>query len=532
MSIYSKSKLIRKFQRKFFTSRLEGKYISSFFEDLSQDDSNGKKIVIYAAIPYAYLTPFEVLLYNGLIAEGWDVKYYVYDEGVSIHELTTSRYSFTQRKKFIKNNWSLGKKFLEAANVKYSIIPSIPSKFSEILNKENSLQSILNFEHDGFNLGAIVKRVMFRHYKSVDIYDREDTLNIAKEYLKTVLMNYFNSKSIIDDYEPDIFMFSHGIYCSWEVVAEVCQKLNIDYVCYDRGKTRSSMNFNWNQSAPDWSFESAWLEFKDISLNKIEQNMVDKYFSERELQLTDVYAYNTKKKFDDIDSFKKSLGIAPNQKVITFFSNLIWDAANLGREEIFGSFLEAITYTLESFNKSDDIKFLLRPHPAERILGTNQKYSDLLTCFDDNLSIIDENLEANSFSVLEITDIAVTHTSTIGLEMAMLGKPSIILGATHYKGKGFTIDPSSALEYIQSIKDCLSILASEGPNAQIQKVAKKYFYMMMFLYQKTIPVSHFGEAFNSYEYPSFEALMNEDSTFQEILKEIKSSDHSSFVKWK
>jgi capsule polysaccharide export protein KpsC/LpsZ len=151
---------------------------------------------------------------------------------------------------------------------------------------------------------------------------------------------------------------------------------------------------------------------------------------------------------------------------------------------------------------------------------------------DDRLCVIDEDMDINSFSVLEITDVAVTHTSTIGLEMAMLGKPSIILGSTHYKGKGFTIDPSTAPEYIEAIKAGLASMASKGPCVRTQNGSKKYFYMMMFLYQKTIPVSHFGAAFNSYGYPSFETLMKKDSTFQSILKELKSPHRSSFVEWK
>lgn len=151
---------------------------------------------------------------------------------------------------------------------------------------------------------------------------------------------------------------------------------------------------------------------------------------------------------------------------------------------------------------------------------------------NNKLCVIDEDMNINSFSVLEITDVAVTHTSTIGLEMAMLGKPSIILGATHYKGKQFTIDPLTVTEYIEAIKAGLIKMTNKGPCARTQQIAKKYFYMMMFLYQKIMPMYHESGAFNSYGYSSFESLIQNNYTFKSLLKELNSPNRSSFVQWK
>lgn len=502
--------------------------MSSFFKDASIGESIGKKVCIYAALPHSYLTPFEILLCKYLLFEGYDTRYFIYDNNITIHELTTSKFDKSQRKAFIDSNFKLGHNFLNAAMVDYETIPILPFELSKSVDNLDSLKKILTFEYDSFKMGDIVKRVMYRYFQSLEIPNNFEAIEVAKEFLKTVLTNYFHAKETIIKYQPDIMMFSHGIYCSWEIVSRLCERYEIDYVCYDRAKTLSAMNFNWNQEAPNWSFNNAWIKYKEKILDEHQNQKVNQYLKERELQLNDVYSYNFKPKEKDLLALKNQLKVPLNTKVITFFTNLIWDAANEGREEIFNSFVEAIISTVEHFDNRDDIKFLVRPHPAEKVLGTNQKYSDLLACIDSKISIIEESLNVNSFSVLDITDVAVTHTSTIGLEMAMTGKPSIILGKTHFKGNGFTIDPSSKVDYFSALERALG---HGSPNEDQKISARKYFYMMMFLYQKRTSLVYEGNSFLSYYYPSFNNLVKNNDVLKEIISELKSNEKKTFVKW-
>ncbi len=503
--------------------------MSSFFKDAYIGDSNGKRVCIYAALPYQYITPYEILLYKSLVRDGYDTRYYIYDENISIYELTTSKFNLIERKKFIRNHFELGRNILDAAKVHFENIEQITLEHALKVDQLDSLDSVLNFEYDSFRMGDIIRRVMYRYFRSLEIPNNLDAVDVAKNFLKTVLTNYSHAKRVITKVKPDFMMFSHGIYCSWEIVAQLCRRHGVDYVCYDRAKTLSSMNFNWNQEAPDWNFDIAWHKFQNEALDDIQNQKVDQYLKEREMQSKDIYSYNFKPKETDLIALKKKLNIPLSLKVITFFTNLIWDAANEGREEIFDSFAEAIIDTVEYFDNRDDIHFVLRPHPAEKVLGTDQKYSDLLTSIKNRITVIDESLQINSFSVLDLTDVAVTHTSTIGLEMAIAGKPSIVLGKTHYKGLGFTIDPSSKAEYFDAIQK--SIFDWEHDQNQ-ERLARKYFYMMMFLYQKITSLAYEGNSFLSYTYPSFNNLVETDEVFREIMAELNSEERLSFVKWR
>ena len=45
--------------------------------------------------------------------------------------------------------------------------------------------------------------------------------------------------------------------------------------------------------------------------------------------------------------------------------------------------------------------------------------------------------------LVETAGLGLVYTTTVGLEMAMSGVPVIVIGQTHYRGKGFSLDPDS-----------------------------------------------------------------------------------------
>jgi hypothetical protein len=73
------------------------------------------------------------------------------------------------------------------------------------------------------------------------------------------------------------------------------------------------------------------------------------------------------------------------------------------------------------------------------------------------------------------------------MEMAMSGVPVIVVGNTHYRGKGFTHDPQSWEAYFEMLND---ILAAPGlyhlSQAQVEQ-AWNYAYRFFFEYPHPFP---------------------------------------------
>ena len=64
-----------------------------------------------------------------------------------------------------------------------------------------------------------------------------------------------------------------------------------------------------------------------------------------------------------------------------------------------------------------------------------------------NIHLVAAGDPINTYDLVEIADLGLVYTTTVGMEMAMSGVPAIVGGQTHYRGKGFTQDPVSWEEY-------------------------------------------------------------------------------------
>ncbi|HMD80783.1 MAG TPA: hypothetical protein VKE92_05705, partial [Anaerolineales bacterium] len=74
----------------------------------------------------------------------------------------------------------------------------------------------------------------------------------------------------------------------------------------------------------------------------------------------------------------------------------------------------------------------------------------------ENIHLIGPLEKINTYDLMEISDLGLVYTTTTGLEMAMNGIPVIVCGETHYRKRGFTLDPMSWDEYYAMIDDALN----------------------------------------------------------------------------
>ena len=524
--------IVKKIKDKINVLKTE-RHIHAFYKNYNKKPPNGKRILIYAGIGKMYISYFEILLYHLFQKDGYVVDFLIYDENILIHELITQDVDDRQGaslylNKSIKNS----KKLLNVGQVDFQFINANRNEVSdEVENVASELQKILCYNKDGIDFGVIVQGAMYRYYKSLDI--SKMSLNVAKRFLHTALTNYYEIEERTKQNNYEYVLFSHGIYVTWEPIVEFCKLYNQNFISYDRAKTKNTININFNQISPDWSFDSAWIRYKNRMLNPKEKDLVYSYLKDRELQNTDVYAYNFSDRTSDIKKLKYDLGIPENSRVITFFTNLIWDAANVSRDIAFRSAFECITQTIEHYRNNKDIHIVLRSHPAEKIVGTKEKYGTLLreyfnNTLPDNVTIIEPEMAVNSFSVIDISDIGVVNTSTVGLEFALLGKPIILISETHYRNKGFTYDVNSKENYFST----LSNLILKTDLKENQKIlAEKYFYMMMFKYQHQVPLLYDTNGrFKKYTYDNIDHI-SKNNEMVKIMNRIINKNQNDFVFW-
>jgi len=529
MSIFSRVR------NKVFNRYKELNYYRKFFSAVDHDSEGAlqtKRVLMYVGIGHMYLTPLEIMMYHILRSKGYQVDYYIYDESVQANEVITKQVIETQGKdKFWRKSVHNARKVLHASKVEYKYIKADPAINELLKSVEGDLNAIMAFQHAGIDFGDIVRGVLYRYYKSLTF--GEDAAVMALRFLRTALTNYYMVRKLHDSNHYDAVFFSHGIYCTWQPVVSFCEQRALRYICYDRAKRAGSSNFNVNQPSPDWSFDAAWKRFEGHALTANEDAQVSQYLGERELQKGDVYAYNDSVRASDINQLKQQLSIPLDRKIITIFTNLIWDAANVSRDIAFTSAFECIIRTIEYYRNRSDVQVVIRSHPAEKVLGTRERYGHLVRAYfkdqlPDHVTIIEPEMSVNSFSVIDMSSIGVVNTSTVGLEFAMMGKPIVLISETNYRGKGFTYDATSEENYFETIS---SLLTSPTLLTNQVSLARKYFYMMMFLYQKQMPMIYENGIFKQYTYTSWRKRDTADQLHR-MLDDFNQSACVDFMYWR
>lgn len=105
-----------------------------------------------------------------------------------------------------------------------------------------------------------------------------------------------------------------------------------------------------------------------------------------------------------------------------------------------------------------------------------QKYQNTLP---ENIKVIAPESSISSYSLMKIADVGLVFASTtgLGLEMALLNKPVIVVGKVHYWDRGFTLDPRTEDEYYCLLNEILI----ENKKKEISiALAKKFAHFIIF----------------------------------------------------
>jgi hypothetical protein len=93
----------------------------------------------------------------------------------------------------------------------------------------------------------------------------------------------------------------------------------------------------------------------------------------------------------------------------------------------------------------------------------------------------------NTYDLMEFTSLGLVFTTTTGLEMSLNGIPVIACGNTHYRNRGFTLDPKSYDEYFELLNSGLSDVSNYKLTGEQIELAWRYAFYFFFDYSHPFP---------------------------------------------
>ena len=159
------------------------------------------------------------------------------------------------------------------------------------------------------------------------------------------------------------------------------------------------------------------------------------------------------------EQVRATLGL-DQRPVVLLATNVIGDSLTLGRQVFSDSMTEWLERTVQYLRQPPG-SAVRRPHPPgradhQRPLGGRCGPHGICQPSPSHIHLVPADAKVNTYDLVEIADLGLVYTTTVGMEMAMSGVPVIVVGNTHYRGKGFTLDPETWEEYFELLTKVLA----------------------------------------------------------------------------
>ena len=292
--------------------------------------------------------------------------------------------------------------------------------------------------------------------------------------------------------KPDVVLVPNGLILEMGIVFRVARYLGIDAVTYEFNDQREQIWLAQNSSI--MRQETDYLVEARCS-----QPMTEAMF-ERVADLENARrgarVWGKSKRLwqyvsaQGADATRKQVGL-DERPVVMLAANVLGDSLTLGRDIFAASMTEWITKTVQYFAKRTDVQLVIRVHPGERLVPQAKSMAtvvkEALPEIPSHIHVIGAMDNINTYDLIEIANVGLAYTTTVGLETAMNGRPVISCGHTHYRGRGITLDPNTWDEYYATLEKVLSDIPAHQMNEKQIEFAWNYAYRFFFEYPRPFP---------------------------------------------
>ncbi len=401
----------------------------------------------------------------------------------------------------------------------------------EILSKAKPVMDVISFLslHTGYK---VVPEDLRERIEQISRYDSMYTLQVedvdtSSEIYKLRLKR--NMSTARDAYEylkvnkPDVVIVPNGTIQEFGVVYEVARYLDIPAVTYEFGEQRERIWLAQNDKVMRQETCDMWEAFRDKELTEPEKAKITEQFeARRNASVWKNFARLWQAvPAKGVEAARQELGL-DERPMVLLATNVLGDSLTLGREVFSQSMEDWLEKTLQYFAGRNDAQLVIRVHPGE-VLIHGQSMMDVikrvLPTLPEYIRVIAPTEKVNTYDLIAAADVGLVYTTTVGLEMAMSGIPVIVVGDTHYRGRGFTQDPQSWVQYHKTLKAVLENPQDFRLSEEQINLAWAYAYRFFYEYPRPYPwhlvylwedygKHPLGEVVKSKEWPQYKQVFD------------------------
>ncbi len=388
---------------------------------------------------------------------------------------------------------------------------------SKVLEQAEPLMNSVSFLTSRSLFTRIPDEVM-EAVRQVTVYDTQYTLQVEdidtdnEVYKLRLERNTDIARAALGWFKanrPDVVIIPNGTIQELGVVYRVARYLKIPTTSYEFGDQRQRIWLAQNAEVMRQETDSLWQARDGSPLNPDQLERMRSLFMARQ---RGALWENFARLWQDTPAeggarARAALGL-DERPVVLLATNVLGDSLTLGRQVFSQSMAEWISRTVQYFAGRPDVQFVIRVHPGEVLthgLSMVDVVKQVFPRLPEHIRLIEPKDKVNTYDLIEVADVGLVYTTTVGLEMAMYGVPVIVSGSTHYRGRGFTYDPESWVAYFKLLGQILTSPAEFKLSRPQVESAWEYAYRFFFEYPRPFPW-HLVRVWDDYKARSLESV--------------------------
>lgn len=356
----------------------------------------------------------------------------------------------------------------------------------------HSNDELLGLEFAGARVGRYAMNTAMRQLRlaSLDLQSAPDRRILVK-YVASAMTAAKDAQRILSKVHPELVMIIDPVYSPEGELFDNCLANGIKVIKTEPAhKSNTLMLKRYSPAIRDEHPHTLSMEtwqkirgmvWKSAYCEQLQREIHDGYFSGDWYNVA--WGSSSNEQFLGSGEIRKRFGLDPGKKNAFIFPHILWDAPFTWGTSLFNSYEDWFVQTVKAACMNDRVNWVIKIHPAhigkalmEGFRGETAEISTLHTKIGDlppHVFLIPADSCISTYSFFELMDYCITVRGTVGIEAARLGIPVITASSGRYDRQGFTVDPNSREEYLESLRHIQEI---RRLSAAQQELAERYAY--------------------------------------------------------
>lgn len=322
-----------------------------------------------------------------------------------------------------------------------------------------------SFDHQGVAVGEEAFASILRATFMGEVQDNPSSRFLVNRYLTSGILTAIAYEKAFSSLQPDRVACIHGVYQTHGIAVKVANKLGIPSVVIGGGGIRkNTVILCHKQTYHHQLIDEPNDVWKQFELTAEEKTQTMDYAVKRRHSGAGVdyisYHHNP---VEDVDEIYRRCDIDRSRKIVSLFTNVIWDAQIIYKGNAFKDIFDWMVTSINALAKNKNVWLLIRIHPAEAqsaipvkqpMVGEIKKRFPTLP---ENVRLILPESDLSSYTLAKESVANIIYGTKMGLEIGLMKRPLLICGETFSRNKGYGIDISSKQQYEALLADIESI---------------------------------------------------------------------------